>query len=795
MQRALTARSMIGDLVHLLRSLRRSPASALAAVVTLALTLGAATTIFAIVDAVLLTPPPFVNPDALVTLGESPVAAQPAVPRMVSYPTFEAWRARARSLATLAGFDPTNATLTGLGAAERVSVTEVEPGFLGVLGVTPVLGRTFVPGDVGQPVVIVSHGFWRGALAADRDVIGRTIMLGGRAHTIVGVLPDGFVFALNPCDVWRPLPLTAAQAARTSYRMRAIARLAAGVSPASLATALDEVSRQSVPASRSVVTPFATAIARGATRTLVLLAASAALAMLIAFTNLAGLLIVRSIDRTHELAVRTALGARRFAIARHLILEAESLVAIGIVAGIVLADWMTPTAGRLALEQFGAIANRDIAVSWRVVGGVAAMAVACALACGLLPTFLASSRLAVDVLSRGVTRSRRQLAFRRALIAGEVAVAFVLLVSMALLARSLVRALDVDPGFRANGVLTMSVSLPAARYVDDAREAAFYTSLQTALDARLGVGTSAIIDEIPLTGDSGRSLVGVRKTDVDGEAIVRAAGTSYFDVMGIPIVGGRALDGRDDASAAPRALVSARLATRLFGGQAAVGREIYLSGPNQSFEIVGVAGDVNHRAIDEAPLETVYLSGWQWPSRSSHIVVRSQRPAADVAAIVREEVGRLDRDMPVYAIRPMTEVVAASPGMPARRVLTATFTAFALLALVLSAVGLFGAVAHDVASRRPELALRLALGANPRRLLTATLRQAATIVTAGVAVGLLLSVWAGELLMNLAPTTERFNVVSAGTAAAVLLIVGVCAALPVARRAARTDPLIALRSW
>jgi ABC-type antimicrobial peptide transport system permease subunit len=240
--------------------------------------------------------------------------------------------------------------------------------------------------------------------------------------------------------------------------------------------------------------------------------------------------------------------------------------------------------------------------------------------------------------------------------------------------------------------------------------------------------------------------------------------------------------------------VSGRLATRLFATQSAIGREIYLTGPAQSFEIVGVAGDVNHRALDEAPLETVYLSAWQWPSRSSHILVRSQRPAADVIDIVREEVARLDRDMPVYAIRSMAEVVAASPGMPARRVLTATFSAFALLAVALSAIGLFGAMAHDVASRRPELALRLALGANPGRLLTATLRQAAAIVAAGVVLGLLLSVWAGEALRNLAPTTDRFDVVSAATAAGVLLIVGLCAVLPVARRASRTDPVVALRN-
>ncbi len=785
---------MLVDLLHLSRNLRRSPASAVAAVLTLSLTLGAGASIFAVVDAVLLTPPPFANPDALVTVGETPIDEPTAAPRAVSYATFEAWRERAGLLATVEAIDGTNLTLTELGAAERVSTSDVTPGFLTLLGVGPARGRAFDLNDVGRPLAIVSHAFWRGKLAADPGVIGRQVVLGGQPHTIVGVLPEQFFFALNACDVWRPLPVTPAQAARTGYRVRVVARLARNVSPAYLGVALDDVGRRSSPPAHVVATGVATAIAGDATRTLGLLAGAAALAMLIAFTNLAGLLIVRSIDRRRELAVRSALGARGSEIARQLLLEAEALVAMGIVGGVLLALWMTPAVGRLALEQFGRVAHGDVAVSWRVIGVVAMVAAACAGICGSLPALVAARRSVVDVLRRGATTPPRELTLRRVFVVGEVALAFVLLVSVMLLGRSLVGVLKENPGFDAHGVLTLQVSLPLASYPNPERVVSFYSALQRALEERLGPHTISIVDEIPLTGDRGRSLVSVRPTDAGREAVVRAAGTAYFDVMRIPIVAGRPFDQRDNSSAPPRLVVSERLAERLFAFEQPIGRQIWLAAIAQVAEIVGVVGDVKHRALDETPSQTVYLSAWQSPSRSSIVVARSARPDADVIAAVREEVARLDRDLPVYRTRSMRDVVAASPGVPARRVLTATFMGFALLAVVLGGIGLFGVVAHDVASRRAELALRIALGADPMRILSATLGQGALMVGSGLAVGGLLSIWAARALSSVVVATDHLDVLSVGVAAAVLMVVGAGAVLPAARRAARTDPLIALRS-
>jgi putative ABC transport system permease protein len=784
---------MLGDVRHLFRHLRRSPASAAAAVLTLSLTLGAGASIFAVVDTVLLTPLPFTDPDALVTVVETPLDEPTAAPRAVTYATFEAWRARAGSLAALEASDGTNLTLTELGAAERVSGTNVTPGYLALLGVTPALGRQFQPDDVGQRVVIVSHAFWRGRLAADPAVVGREIVLGGQAHTIVGVLPARFDPAFDRRDFWRPFPASTA-AARAGFRVGAVARLAPTVAPAHLERALDEVSRMSSPPARVVATPMATAIAGSARRPLGLLAGAASLAVLIAFINLAGLLIVRSIDRRRELAVRSALGARRSEIAKQLLLEAEALVIMGIAGGVLLALWLTPIVGRLALEQFGGVANRGLTVSWRVIGVLAIVATACAAMCGSLPALLAGRNSIVGVLRRGATPAPRELRLRRVFVTGEVALAFVLLVSMTLLGRSLIGVLKENPGFDPQGVLALQVSIPAARYTSPAQVTAFYSTLQTILEERLGPRAIAVINEIPLTTSGGRTLVSGQRTDPGREAVSREAGTAYFDVMRIPIAAGRPFDSRDNLTAPARVVVSESLAARLFGREQPIGRHIFLDGTQQMAEVIGVAGDVKHRALDDAPFPTVYLSAWQTPSRSRILVTRSARPDADVIAAVREAVGRLDRDLPVYGTRPMRDVVASSPGVPARRVLTATFTGFALLAVVLGAIGLFGVVAHDVASRRPELALRIALGADPMRILASTLGQGTLMVVWGLAVGGVLSIWAARALGGAVLGTGRVDVVSAGVAAAVLMTVGAAAVLPAARRAARTDPLITLRS-
>jgi hypothetical protein len=338
--------------------------------------------------------------------------------------------------------------------------------------------------------------------------------------------------------------------------------------------------------------------------------------------------------------------------------------------------------------------------------------------------------------------------------------------------------------------------MPDGKYSSPERVASFQSALHSALEARLGAGTVSVINELPLTHDRGRRVVRAQPADPRREAVLREAGNGYFGVMRIPLLAGRAFDVRDNAAAPPRVVVSQSLAETLFAREQAVGRQLVLGGGRFAVnaEIIGVVGDIKHRALDEAFLLTVYLSAAQAPSRNVILVVRAQRPDAGVVATVREEVARLDRDVPVHGVRSMQEMVDASPGVPARRVLTATFMGLALLGIVLAGIGLFGVVAHDVASRRKELALRLALGADPMRIAMRTIGQGAWMVGAGVVVGGVLSIWAARALGSMVFETSRFDPLNLALAAVVLMVVGTAAVLPAARLAARTDPLSALRS-
>jgi predicted permease len=384
---------------------------------------------------------------------------------------------------------------------------------------------------------------------------------------------------------------------------------------------------------------------------------------------------------------------------------------------------------------------------------------------------------------------------RRLFVGGEVALAFVLLVSMTLLGRTLLDLLRVNPGFDPRGVLATSLALPRAMYQTPEQVASFYATLQAALRDRLEVPTVSVVDELPLTHDRGRVLVSAQAQDAGQEAVLRTVNPGYFEVMRIPVSAGRGFEPQDNLRAPRRIVVSQSLAARLFpNNEPPIGRQVRFGRDAELVEIIGIVGDVKHRALDELPIPTVYQSGLQDPSPGSILVVRSQRADADTIAVVRQEVARLDSNLPVYGVRPIEEVVSNSAGMPARRLLMAVFSGFALVALALSAIGLFGVAAHEVASRRPELALRLALGANQRRILEGTLRQGAVTIGWGLAIGGLLSMWAARALGAIVVTNGGADALSVGVAAAILGTAGLAAILPAALRAARTDPLIALRS-
>ncbi|HUE84541.1 MAG TPA: FtsX-like permease family protein [Vicinamibacterales bacterium] len=778
---------MLSDLRYAWRSLRRSPASAIAAVVSLAVALGLGTTIAAVVDRTLLAPLPFPDPEMLVVAGEVPIDEPGASPRGVSMATFEAWRARAATAVQLEPYDPVNVTLSSSEQPERLSATAATPGLLRLLGVTPRMGRLF--GDAEGPVIVVSDDFWRRHLHADPHPLGKAIVLGGQPHIIVGVLPPAFEFPLNRSSLWLPLMIGDLDG---GTRVRLLGRLQPGVSVTSTLALLDERPGATPESTRAAVRPLQTILAGSAQTAMPLLLMAALLAVTLTAANLSGLLMLRTMDRSRELAVRAALGATRGQIARQVLFESHLIVACGTAAGALLALWTAPAAVQLASDSLGATVNTSS--NWRAFGALAAMAVACAWLCAAVPAISAVKRRRAIAAGRELaSASGRDILVRRALVIGEVTIAFVLVAAMLLVGRSLQRLTSVSPGFDAARVLVARMSLPAPQYRDAAAVSTFYSQLDSALGARLGEGSVAIVDELPLTGDRGRTLAGLARDSASLDAVARVAGPRYFRVLGIPLIDGREFTASDDGRAPARVIVSRRTAERLFGDGRAAGRTLWVHALSGPAEIIGVVADVKHRALDEGDVPTVYFSALQQPSRSNHIVMRTSGDPADALQILRAEARRLDPRLPVYSPGALADVVAASPGVSLRRVVATTFSAFALLAMIIAAVGVFGVVAHDVSRRRLELALRLALGADPRRLQRGIVMQAVAMLAPGVAGGML--VWFA-LAPGLRAVLYETSLSDPTTFIVVIAVLACCAlgaaAIP-ARQVARTSPFPALR--
>ena len=775
---------------HLVRTLRASPLSAGAAVLMLAATFGVGTTLFALLDSVVLTKPPFYRPESLVLAGAAPIRGTSASPRPVSWRTFERWREQRHVLEQAEAFDPTNMTLTGRGSAERVSVTAVTPGFFSLLGVTPQRGQLWTTTQQFENVVLVSERFWDTHLHRDPNAVGTALILGGQSYTVLGVLPRRFTFGLDRADLWCPLRPPHAGSAGEGPTVRVVARTVPGLAADQVSEVLQ---REAPPSTPSIAAVAAlTQLVAGPLRTLLpALLVAASIASALALFNLTTLLAVRAAARTREFAVRRALGASRRHVAGQLLLEAHALVACGAAGGMLLAMWLTPLAGHLASEQFRTAAAEGLTLGWRSIATLGAAALVCAWLCGL-PVAARALRTPAGVPAFRSTAGAGETLFRRILVAGELSLAFALFASLASAAGSLQRAAASDVGFAPAGVTTAGVSLPGARYPDDDAVSAFYRRLDEALTARFGRSGVALIDELPLTGDSGRRLVGAAEAEMTTEAVQRAAGPGYFPAMRIPLLEGRGFAASDDGHTGQRIMISRALAVEMFGDAPAAGRRLWLRGLGPA-EVIGVVGDVRHRTVDESPVPTVYVSAWHFPSPTSRVVVRSREPHSTVISAMRDIVRRLDADLPVYAVQTMTDVVRASPGMAERRVAAWCLVAFAALAVTVAVLGVFGVLTHEAARRRLEFAIRVALGADRYQVSAAMLSHTATFVVAALVAGSVLAMVGIRLLGGVVPGIDAGDPRSLAGAAAAILALAALAAVPPLWRLWRIEPAAILR--
>ena len=798
------------DLRFGLRWLVRRPGYAAAAMATMAVGIGATIAIFTVVHGVLLEPLPLPAPARLVRLFQAyPERGYERVP--VSQLDVEDWARNSHVLqdAGVYSTEGDGLTLTGFERPEKLATAYVSGGLFPTLGLGAELGRTLGPADAGgtDRVVVLSHAFWQRRFAGDPSIVGQKLTLNGEPMTVVGVMPAAFRFPSPDTEIWALLsviPESSVPRLRMVRWLKGVGRLAPGVTIADARVELAAVAgrlAEQYPDSNEgatavTVLPLQREMVAGVRPALLLLFAAVGALLLIACVNLAGLMLARGVSRSAELAVRGALGAGRGRLAGQLLVESLILALLGGAIGTLLATWCVEVLVRLA----GDLLPRAAEV--RVDGPVVAFAVAVAVVTALLAGTLPALRGSRPALERTLRRGRDELSgassgrLGEALVAVEVALTVVLVVAAGLLARSLGRMLETDTGFAADRLLSVSLVIPDYRYPERPQYMAEYHRLWETLAAVPGVESVASIKVPPLAGGDGAEMLTFR---VEGQAEVPASqqprarwfpvSQGFFRTAGVPLLAGRDFTGQDAPEAPSVGVINRTLAERHFPGQNAVGRRLVMG--ETSVEIVGVVGDARHLRATEPPEPTVYLHQEQHPRRVVSFLLRTKAEPSGLMPAVREAVASVDPDQTIAGLAPLSQLISESAGLP--RLVAALVGLFSALALVLAALGLYGVLAFAVTRRRPEIGIRMALGADGRQVVAEVLRRGMGSVAVGVVLGVAGAAAATRLLGGLLYGVGAADPVSYAVAGAVLLVTALLACLAPARRALTTDPMSVLR--
>ena len=808
------------DVSYALRGMRRNPGFVTVAIVTLALGTGVNTAIFSIVHAVLLKPLPYASPDRLVSV----MNRTDGSPRLaLSDPEYLDYAEQSRSL-DIAAMSPGFVTLSGgSGDPQRVPSVTVSVNTFDVLGRRPALGRAFTKEDVAGDgaVVILSDATWRDRFGGDASIVGATVSVQGRPRTVVGILPADLVMPVNlvaSSSAAVILPAAFDTAAprnqRGGHYLAGIARLRDGVTLAAASADMNgivaQLARQYPDQHnqgnfRITVDPLREELLGDSRPVLLVLAGAVGLVLLLACANVANLMLARGETRRRELAVRAALGASRFRMTRQLLTEALLLAVTATLAGLVVARWALAVVvgiGPDALPRIGEVSLNPVVLSF-----AAALAMLTTVLFAMLPATQLSRTQAGETLREGGRGSSGRARMRRALVVCQVSLAVVLLVAAGLLLKSFARVLSVPGGFDAENVLTARVAAPAARYPDLAAVSGFYTRLGERLAALPGVTHAGASSGLPLavsSGDwsfdiEGRPRVNGRRP---GAADWYVITPGYFEALRIRVVSGRAPTPSDTSGATPVIFINETAARGIFPGENPVGKRVMLS-RSRGFEqpwrtIAGVVADVRQRGLDRPSRPEMFIPHTQFlhfspgqQARSMTIVVRSAVPPEQLVSAVRGELRSLDPEIPLADARPMTEVLALS--VADRKLNVLLLGAFAVLAIVLAAVGIYGVMAYDVLQRTREIGIRVALGATRRTVLTLVLSHGLMLVLIGGAIGLAVAAIATRSMTRMLFDVGPRDVAVFAWVAALLVVTGMLATLVPAWRAARVDPLTALR--
>jgi putative ABC transport system permease protein len=792
------------ELRFAMRSLRRSPGLTVISVLTVGLGVGAGTSLFTVVKSVLLDPLPFPDSERLVWATS---LDDRSFERLVSLPDFDDWRAQNRSFSCMAAYSYAPLLMTGGEEPERPAAALVTEDFFDVLGVRPMLGRSFAAAEHEQAplsTVILGHAFWERAFGGDASVVGRAVRVMGLPSTVIGVMPRGFGYPAG-AELWLSARAIPDGKVRTAPNYQVVGRLRPGVTDRMAAADLGEIAAKlkaqypaAMQAAGAEVIPLARRLVGSVRTPLLILFGAVGVLLLIVCVNVATLLLVRLSGRARELAVRMALGASSARLFRQLLLESLVLAAGGGILGCVMAVWSMDLI-RLLLPDAVPRAS-EIRIDAGVIGFAVALTTIAGLLFGTLPAWRAGLLNVHDALKSGVrggqTAGRATMRTQALLVVSEVALSMLLVAGASLLLGSFVRLRNADPGFRTDGVIAASIVSPVGR-ISMPRIVPARREILDRLRALPGVESAGLVKELPLDGLQRSGRFRIENGGGSGEAGWRIVGPGALEALRVPLVRGRRFMESDTATAPHIAIVNEEMARRFWPGRDPIGERIWFDGMETTenwLTVVGVAADVRQNGLTEAPPPQAYVCYTQVviPAHvaSTSLVVKSGLPLDALAPQIRRIIREVDPETAV-AIRTMDSLLAAASAR--QRFQLQVLAGFAAFALILAAVGLYGVLSYIVASSRPAFGIRLALGASPADILRVVLLRAAALTGAGTLIGLggclaLRGVLA-KLLYGVAPTDPGLL----GVAAAVLLAVALLAGWFPARRAMQLDPLSALR--
>ncbi len=804
-----TLETLWHDLRFGIRMLRRSPGFTAVAAITLALGIGGTAVVFGLLDAVLLRPLPYPHSDRLFRLFPLEGKRKRGV-EQASYADFRDWQRQTRTFDSLAAYQGSSMNLTGTAEPESLEGTTVTPGFFATLGVIPVLGREFRTDDT-ENVAILSYALWQRRFGSDRGIIGKPIHLEGQVYTVVGVLPPQVRFRSHPwatpvSEIFVPV---VPNPARDWHSVRVVGRLAPGVSrEQALAEMNGIVARvaRAHPESEALgigLESLAQYVVSDASQTAWLLLGAVAFVLLISCSNVANLLLSQGAARAREIAIRTAVGASRGRILRQLLTESLLLAGSGGAIGVALAYWAIPLVGRIAppfSSLFSRLEDAHLHLNWTVLVFSALLSALSSVMFGVLPAWKAT-RPAQSSIAAG-----RAGGMRGGLIALEVALSLVLLVGAGLMMKSILRLLEIDVGFRTEHLLTMQVSLAAAKYSTPEKQAAYFDELLRHLSPLPEVVSAGATVDLPLTRSETSNTVEIPGThQMMGTAGYHAVSAGYFRAMGIPLLNGRELGIADSASSPLVGVINRSMAIKCWPNENPIGKTVVVyrlfrertpAGNHVQFKrevlgIVGVVGDVRQLGLDVPPDPELFMPYDQWPAQEMSLVLRIAAAPSSLIPRVEREIWRVDPDQPVTDIKTMDEWVAREAA--GRRFILLLIGAFASIAAVLAAVGIYGVASYGMRQRTHEIGVRMALGARRQQIFWLILRQNLSWLVIGLAAGL-----AGAIALTRLLASYLYSVrpTDPSTFALIMLvqlaIAGLASFIP-AHRATKVDPMVALR--